>query len=87
MQSLVAAVILTLCPVDSDHCHVEIAHLWRGPTIQDLHQCAGHAESLLLEGKEAICEVAFAHSLGEPEESASIPEADPYTRRALAGTL
>ena len=82
MQSLVAAVILTLCPVDSDHCHVEIAHLWRGPTTEDLRQCAGHAESLLLEGKEAICEVAFAHSLDLEASNAS--STDPYTARALA---
>lgn len=82
MQTLIAAVILSMCPVDSDHCQVEIAHLWRGPTTEDLRQCAGHAESLLLEGKEAICEVAFAHSLDL--EASNAVNLDPYTARALA---
>lgn len=82
MQTLIAAVILTLCPADTDHCNVEVVHVWRGPTTEDLRQCAGHAESLLLEGKEAICEVAFAHSLDL--EASNAFSLDPYTVRALS---
>ena len=74
MSNLIAAVILTVCLPASDHCEIDVPHVWRAPTTQDLHQCAAKAEGLVLLGTDARCEVAYAHPLPQLIEDTQIPE-------------
>lgn len=68
MSNLIAAVVLTVCIPASDHCEIDVPHVWRGPTTQDLHSCAQHAETLVLRGEDARCEVAYSHPMPESVE-------------------
>lgn len=62
-MNLVAAVIVAVCLPTSDHCELDVPHVWRGPTTQDLHLCAAKAEDLVELGGDARCEVAYSHPL------------------------
>lgn len=63
MSNLIAAVIVAVCLPQSDHCELEVPHVWQQPDAQDLHQCATKAEGLILMGVDAHCEVAYSYPL------------------------
>lgn len=80
MSNLIAALIVAVCLPNSDACEIDVPHVWKQLTPQDLHECAAKAQALVEFGEDARCEVAYSYSI---DDQANAPIRDLADRAAI----